>query len=52
VLSRISFVHFGQVDEKQFDALMATRAEEAPPPVGSGVIAVECNGYAAGRGSG
>jgi len=41
-----------QVDEKQFDALMAARADDAPPPVGNGVVAVECNGYAAGRGSG
>jgi hypothetical protein len=46
------FRDLGKVDEKQFDALMAARAAEEPPPAGSGVVAVECNGYAAGRGSG
>jgi len=41
-----------QVDERQFDDLMAARSAAAPPPGGPGSIAVECNGYAAGRGSG
>jgi hypothetical protein len=40
------------VDERQFDQLMEQRQDESPPPFGSGSVAVECNGYAAGRGSG
>uniref|UniRef100_A0A7S2AT11 ILEI/PANDER domain-containing protein n=1 Tax=Octactis speculum TaxID=3111310 RepID=A0A7S2AT11_9STRA len=31
---------------------MTNRSSEAPPPIGNGSVAVECNGYAAGRGSG
>ena len=37
---------------RDFDKLMANRSNEAPPPIGNGSVAVECNGYAAGRGSG
>ena len=40
------------MEERDFDKLMASRSADAPPPVGSGSVAVECNGYAAGRGSG
>ena len=37
---------------RDFDKLMTNRSSEAPPPIGNGIVAVECNGYAAGRGSG
>ena len=46
------FRDLGRVEERDFDKLMSKRSEEAPPPVGSGTVTVECNGYAAGRGSG
>jgi hypothetical protein len=46
------FRDLGKVEEKDFDKLMANRSSEAPPPLGNGSVAVECNGYAAGRGSG
>jgi hypothetical protein len=40
------------VNEKQFDAYVETRRREKLPPTHPGAIMVECNGYAAGRGSG
>ena len=46
------FRDLGAVDERRFDAYIAARAADAPPPAGRGALAVECNGYAAGRGSG
>jgi hypothetical protein len=41
----------GNVDESAFDAFFKTHREEHPPPKGKGMLAVECAGYACGRGA-
>jgi hypothetical protein len=40
----------GNVDESDFDASFAAHRLAHPPPVGKGMVAVECAGYACGRG--
>jgi hypothetical protein len=39
------------VDEGDFDAFYEKHRKQHPPPVGTGMVALECAGYACGRGA-
>jgi hypothetical protein len=41
----------GNVDENDFDSFYAKHVKDNPPPKGKGMVAIECAGYACGRGT-